>query len=228
MNIDEMNEFCKDMPESKPVNPANYIPIDLYPGHRFYVGEPHGAFSLNIQALIRVSRRDTREMRRLFEQWYILYPDKNFLLRQIRRFIVEERKKAYWSHNQPQPQLEALSEFVDEHQEEKEGTQPKGIQCLEQYTPDKLGKIFDNLKSKCIVNKPDKITFLSIFDNPQGIVFWNANIHGSQAGLFDLMERITGKEFTATELKLYFRAIKPIHDNWNGKTQTRLIDFVMK
>ena len=58
--------------------------------------------------------------------------------------------------NQPQPQLEALSEFVDEHQEEKEGTQPEG----EEPTNKIKGWIVYFEKD---VNKTDTSNFDQIF-----------------------------------------------------------------
>ena len=95
-----------------------------------------------------------------------------------------------------------------------------------------LSKIFDNLVSKKVTASKDKTTFLSFFTiQTKGLVYWNSKVFGAKAGLFDLMERITGnEEITESELKLYFKTDEPIHRNWkdkNGK-KTGLINKIMQ
>jgi hypothetical protein len=108
------------------------------------------------------------------------------------------------------------------------GTQPKGLNT--NYDADKLNKIFDNLQNRKIVKKGDKVKFAALFtDKFISKVDWDCTIYGAKAGLFDLMERITGKKMTASNLKLRFDATD-IHDKWRDKNggNTKLIDEIME
>lgn len=107
-------------------------------------------------------------------------------------------------------------------------TQPEGLPCLPLYAG-KLKEIFNQLRKKKIVRSNDSDKFTALFNsNFVERVYWEHSIRGAKAGLFDLIERLTGKAITAKELKLYFRA--DVHDNWRDKagSQTKLIDEILK
>lgn len=106
---------------------------------------------------------------------------------------------------------------------------PEGLKSI--YDAEKLNLIFDRLHKLRIVESGDRTEFLALFtDKPIGLVYWNNRIYGAQAGLFDLMARITGKEMRAAELKLRFRADVLIHDKSKDKAgkPSKLIDKIME
>ncbi len=230
----DLTEFCKDMPEMQPVDPKDYIPIEMYPGHDFYVGKPNVDFRMKIRNLIILTRSDVREMKRLFEQWFQLYPDKKHLIDQIRKSTISLRGDGFHSTVSSKlgigtkEQLDVLSVFVDEHTIQDNSTQPEGLHTS--YNVEKLNLIFDRLKTKKIVKSGDRLKFTALFDMPIGEVYWNKDIRGAQAGLFDLMERITGDQVTSAMIKPHFHADVPIHDKWKDKTgkPSKLIDEIMK
>jgi len=97
------------------------------------------------------------------------------------------------------------------------------------FTSPQLLHIFNILKSKKIVGTRDREPFLGIFSNYSGLVHWNEDAErGAKAGLFDLMERLTGINQRASVLKKYFECNSQIHDNWKGKKKSRLIDEIME
>lgn len=123
---DYLKEFCKDMPEIQPVDPKDYIPIDMYPGNTFYVGKKT---DLQHQTLMlkHLAGSDLRELKRLLEQWFTIYPDKKYLIKQIRKCTINLRRS---SHNNilykvTQGQLDVLSQFVDEHTINDISTKPQ-------------------------------------------------------------------------------------------------------
>jgi len=120
-----------------------------------------------------------------------------------------------------------------DNQIQDEGNRNEEIETINglasSYDQDQLSKIFDNLILRNVTKADDKILFLSFFkDKQKGRVFWNSKIHGAKAGLFDLMERITGKSILESELRNYFEAGESIHRKWRDKTgaNTRLIDKI--
>lgn len=105
---------------------------------------------------------------------------------------------------------------------------PQGLQSI--YNTDKLDVIFKRLHAKKIVKSCDKAKFVAMFtDRWIDKVYWNNEIRGAKAGLFDLLQRITGQKFTASELKLRFHANVDIHDNWKDKNDkpSKLIDQLL-
>lgn len=122
-----------------------------------------------------------------------------------------------------------IKEWMD-NWKEKNGTTLKGLKCKEEFTTDSLEMIFNRLCKEKLVNTSDRDKFLSIFTNSFiGLVYWNSDtkIIGSKAGLFDLMQRLTGDLVTASMLKNYFYVEGDIHDNWRSKKETRIIDRVI-
>jgi hypothetical protein len=92
----------------------------------------------------------------------------------------------------------------------------------------KLKIVYARLQMKNVVNSVDEASFLGIFSGKNaGRVHWNERILGAKAGLFDLMERLTNIEWSASNLKQYFVSGSPIHDNWNGHKNGKLIDEIM-
>jgi hypothetical protein len=90
-----------------------------------------------------------------------------------------------------------------------------------------LTTIFERLCKKNLVSSSDKEAFLCIFgERFSGRVKWDESI--TKAGLFDLVQRITGEDISASTLKKYFISTDTIiHDNWKPKKTTKLIDEIM-
>ena len=104
-----------------------------------------------------------------------------------------------------------------------------GLQSI--YDAVKLDVIFNRLQAKKIVKSCDRAKFVAMFtDGWIDKVYWNDEIRGAKSGLFDLLQRITGQQLTASELKLRFRADVSIHDNWKDKNDkpSKLIDQILK
>lgn len=120
--------------------------------------------------------------------------------------------------------------FKQKESLEAEVTSPERLPSV--YDADKLNKIFNRLQARKIVRSGDRENFLALFtDKFIDKVYWNEKIHGAQAGLFDLMQRITGENITLEMLKPRFRAYnKPIHGQWKNKIDkpTKFIDKIMK
>lgn len=102
-----------------------------------------------------------------------------------------------------------------------------------EYSPDQLLEIYRGLVKMKITQIKDLTAFLSFFTvNPKGKVQWDPTVWGAKAGLFDLMERLTGVSMDVTTIKRYCmskNSTDPIHNNWKdkeGKPGT-LIDKIM-
>ncbi len=94
------------------------------------------------------------------------------------------------------------------------------------FNPVQLETIFKKLAAEGIVS--DKENFLGIFNGKQKkLVFWDCTLRGTQSGLFYLMKKISGTEFSASDLKKYFVSDKDIHDNWNVHAGTKNIIAVI-
>lgn len=107
-------------------------------------------------------------------------------------------------------------------------TKPTGLRSV--HDASQLNLIFDRLLMRKIVRSGDRIKFTAMFtDKPMDAVYWNIEIRGAKSGLFDLMQRITGKQMTAAMLKLRYRANDTIHDNWKDKDgkPSKLIDEIL-
>lgn len=115
-----------------------------------------------------------------------------------------------------------------------DNTKDTDSQFTTEYTPEVLERIFDNLVKKKVTKKADKEHFLSIFtNNITGKVYWNSNIHGAKSALFDLMERLTGKQMKTTDLLQLFdtevddnNRNRTKNDNETISSQTKLVDAI--
>jgi len=98
---------------------------------------------------------------------------------------------------------------------------------LTKYSQDQLNKITDRLIQKRLITKQDRSEFISLCNGKYiRQIKWDAAI--SKNGLFDLMERIHGHEYSASELKKFFYAEgAKIHDKWKGG-RTKIIHELME
>lgn len=171
----DLTEFCKDMPERQPVDPNDYVPIDMYPGYEFYIGKPNVALRSKIYILIRLAGTDLRELKRLLEEWFFLYPNKKHLIDQIRKYTIRDRgnripNKSFMkmvSGIEHYEIMDVLSKFVDEHTvslHKDHSAQPEGISV-----DDILNDIFslttselENLKNNLLKNGKQYISLTYI------------------------------------------------------------------
>ncbi len=167
------------------------------------------------------------------DKFAVLHEEKEYPLTQKG---VEARKKVLVRYkilliqllNKYFPDLKEASTI---QKKEQTDTAP---QFSTKYTPEELGKIFDSLARKKVTKKADKEHFLSIFtNNITGKVYWNSNIHGTKSALFDLIERLTGKQMKTTDLLQLFDT--KVNDNNRNITkndnetisyQTKLVDAI--
>jgi hypothetical protein len=103
--------------------------------------------------------------------------------------------------------LKKLKANIEEAKtDRKEGTQPEGLQCLEQFTPDKLKAIYSKLiKDKFL--KCSETDFLKAFQVGTFDclpIQWN----GSNPELATLILRLTGINPTPSIVNLYFKPKK--------------------
>jgi hypothetical protein len=125
------------------------------------------------------------------------------------------------------PKLEA---FWDKLFNEKiDSIQPKGLVCLPQFK-DKLPIIADRLIVEKLISKKDKYVFVSLFSEPTGQVFFYSEIFGAKAALFDIIERLTGKIPSVSELKSHFITETKIIGKWrdNKGKNTRMGYKILK
>ncbi|MFH1118209.1 MAG: hypothetical protein V1775_00190 [Bacteroidota bacterium] len=195
----DLTEFCKDMPERQPVDPKDYIPIDMYPGYTFYIGKKT---DLQHQTLMlkHLAGSDLRELKRLLEQWFQLYPDKKYLIRQIRKCTISLRRGIRSTnilYKVTPDQLDVLSKFVDEHTvslQKDNSTPPEGLQCIEGIKPEDLKFIYAKLMGSGRLHKSVTVTnFVTTFQAGALPVDWKPiKWTGKNPELATLVNQLTG------------------------------------
>lgn len=137
--------------------------------------------------------------------------------------LVNDYKKGYKAASYDLELLFTIGEFIKWLNGVK--TQQEFVT---EYDVEKLKNIFDKLVICGVVCKSDKQYFVSIFNPPfKNRVYWDGTKRGAKVALFDLVERLTGRQYTTAEIQKVFNC-EGLHDHNKPYKPTKMIDEVMK